>query len=162
MTTRRSAKSRPGSVRPVADAITLKASNLRGFSGSARTPCMWLTPYNSAAYTAQGSRGRRRRPARPANCGSSGPPLRYTTKPGWLAQLVRAPVSHTGGHRFESCAAHSLSLSTRSPVFPRFLAVAPHRPRPVLQIRDTRSGDAPHQRVGRPVQPLLQVWYSRD
>src|ERR1700694_1542056 len=25
---------------------------------------------------------------------------------GWLAQLVRAPVSHTGGHRFESCAAH--------------------------------------------------------
>src|SRR5258708_22913073 len=26
---------------------------------------------------------------------------------GWLAQLVRAPVSHTGGHRFESCAAHS-------------------------------------------------------
>ena len=26
---------------------------------------------------------------------------------GWLAQLVRAPVSHTGGHRFESCTAHS-------------------------------------------------------
>jgi hypothetical protein len=29
------------------------------------------------------------------------------TRCGWLAQLVRAPVSHTGGHRFESCTAHS-------------------------------------------------------
>src|SRR3990170_2398391 len=29
--------------------------------------------------------------------------------PGWLAQLVRAPVSHTGGHRFESCTAHSVA-----------------------------------------------------
>ena len=29
---------------------------------------------------------------------------------GWLAQLVRAPVSHTGGHRFESCAAHYMRL----------------------------------------------------
>src|SRR3954466_10444438 len=29
---------------------------------------------------------------------------------GWLAQLVRAPVSHTGGHRFESCAAHSTNV----------------------------------------------------
>src|SRR5256885_4981417 len=28
---------------------------------------------------------------------------------GWLAQLVRAPVSHTGGHRFESCTAHYTS-----------------------------------------------------
>src|SRR6266446_9082098 len=31
------------------------------------------------------------------------------SRSGWLAQLVRAPVSHTGGHRFESCTAHYTS-----------------------------------------------------
>jgi hypothetical protein len=25
---------------------------------------------------------------------------------GWLAQLVRAPARHAGGHKFESCTTH--------------------------------------------------------
>jgi hypothetical protein len=29
---------------------------------------------------------------------------------GRVAQLVRAPASHAGGHRFESCRAHHLNL----------------------------------------------------
>src|ERR1700691_808976 len=37
---------------------------------------------------------------------------------GRVAQLVRAPASHAGGHRFESCRAHHLSPLNSSPLQP--------------------------------------------
>lgn len=36
---------------------------------------------------------------------------------GWLAQLVRAPALHAGGHRFESCTAHhTVTNQARKPL----------------------------------------------
>lgn len=48
---------------------------------------------------------------------------------GRLAQLVRAPSSHGGGHRFESCVAHSPGVPTRysqtqNPRFPEGFCVS--------------------------------------
>ena len=38
---------------------------------------------------------------------------------GRVAQLVRAPASHAGGHRFESCRAHHLDPKTWYPPVPQ-------------------------------------------
>ena len=44
---------------------------------------------------------------RPDSFGNSGSGLESKEVPfGRVAQLVRAPASHAGGHRFESCRAH--------------------------------------------------------
>src|SRR2546429_4662729 len=56
---------------------------------------------------------------------------------GWLAQLVRAPFSHTGGHRFESCAAHSPSVASL------FIALARRGPSPAFHWLVTDRCDAP-------------------
>src|SRR6266545_7969432 len=76
-------------------------------------------------------------------------------RPGWLAQLVRAPVSHTGGHRFESCAAHfrtrNWEVGTRNtggePFGPNELPLLFRVPRSHFRVRlldASRSRSLPH------------------
>src|SRR5438876_8587774 len=76
---------------------SVPGSNPGGPTAKAR----YTTPRRHDATTPRGTaKGRRvalRGTWRPATCNQQF---------GWLAQLVRAPVSHTGGHRFESCTAH--------------------------------------------------------
>src|SRR5260370_25159793 len=51
------------------------------------------------------------------------------SRSGWLAQLVRAPVSHTGGHRFESCTAHYTRFPLPPPPPPLKAPTPPPPPR---------------------------------
>src|SRR6267154_4171036 len=77
------------------------------------------------------------------------------SRSGWLAQLVRAPVSHTGGHRFESCAAHfrtrNWEVGTRNiggePFGPNELPLLFRVPRSHFRVRlldASRSCSFPH------------------
>ena len=48
----------------------------------------------------------------------------YLASHGWLAQLVRAPVSHTGGHWFESSTAHLFSRDGKLSIAAALVALA--------------------------------------
>jgi hypothetical protein len=58
---------------------------------------------------------RRYSPANDDSTNSSCRQVLYFLDLGRVAQLVRAPASHAGGHRFESCRAHHFFLAGYSP-----------------------------------------------
>src|ERR1700756_888272 len=59
---------------------------------------------------------------------------------GRVAQLVRAPASHAGGHRFESCRAHHSNHSTSATFRQASFPTLPSKPKTYQKTYQTPSG----------------------